>query len=423
MKRRNTLAVALSCAIAALLAGAPAAVSTAAADSIDIGVSVPEATHAPADDGSITNAELRWSLNKESSAGAYAGGCNFLSAGLAGDSGSAHVWAESDNLYSAGDGNVSIVKATANGGWEPASFDTKCQDSAGAALNVNSLASWSQSQVVIDGGSGGKTEDGGIRLDWEGSFTVAFYGGMAYWSGSDPQLVLDSDGNGQVVATLSGYGTSMDDMTKWVELPGREVVLAELRGVSIDAEGGFAIIPEYLGVDATASEQVAQTAENATYWGAFPASFLDFQRQTGLLGYWLSTNGQRDAAKPTEILTINYDAEAPAIVPITDGGIDSSTPVNPLTVRPADSAAAPASSAAAVTAPSPLAAAAAAFVGGSSISLMRDDGAGLIPEAVREAFGSLALPVGGAILALLVSALLWLQLTGNLVFPWSKPKM
>ncbi|MET0956022.1 MAG: hypothetical protein ABWY68_08720 [Cryobacterium sp.] len=398
-------------ALVLLAGGAPAAAATDPAPDqpggIDIGVTVPVAEDADGTD--ISNAELRWGLNAEASSGAFAGGCNFLSAGTAGDAGDAHVWTAAENLYSAQSGNVTIVKPTANAGWEPASFDTKCLDASGSAVTANSLTSTTQSQVAIDGGTGIVLADGGLRLDWSGSFTVVFYGGMTYWSASDPELVLDADGNGQLTATASGYGTSMDDMTQWVELAPRTIVLAELRGVAIGEAGGFTHTPEYLGVTTANAGQVAPSAQNAAHWGAFPASFIEFQKLTGQTGYWLSTGGQRDPAKPAGLLTVNFNADAPAFVPAAEGGLESSVaPENPVNLRQV-AASAPGQDG--------------LTIAGIPVALSRDAGEGLVPDAVRRALSPLVLPLGGAALALLVSVLTWLQLTGRLVLPWTAPKL
>jgi len=417
--RRSALLAAVVSAV--LLGGTPAL--AAGADAIDIGVTIPESTR-DTDGDSITNAELRWGLNPESSSGSYAGGCNFLSAGKAGDAGSARVWDATDGFYSAEQGAVSIVKATSGGGWETPTFDTKCLDASGTAVTASSVTSTTQSQVVIDGGSGSATADGGLTLSWTGSFSVVFYGGMTYWSASNPQLQLDASGNGQLTATASGYGASMDDLTKWEPLAERTIVLAQLSGVSLGVTGGFASIPDYLGVSVSGAGQSGQTAQNASYWGAFPASFIDFQKATGQAGYWLSTGGLRDAAKPASILTVNYDAEAPAIVPAPSGGLESVTPPsNPLTFRP-DAAAVAGTGAAAVPVAVPPSASGIVSTGSSSpTSLTRDNGLSLVPEAINRAFGPLALPIAGAVLAALVSLLTFLQMTGRLIFPWSRPKV
>ncbi|RUQ99063.1 hypothetical protein [Labedella endophytica] len=380
-------------------------------DGVPIDVTVPESTDPAAPTaGTVDDAQLRWGLNRETSGGAFAGGCNFLSAGLAGDSGGARVWGADDGLYAAQSGDVEIVKATADGEWERASFATKCLDAAGNAVTAASTASSTDSQVVYTGGTGTFGRDG-VDLRWTGSFTVAFYGGMTYWSATDPVLELDASGNGRLTATLSGFGTSMEDMTKWEPIPGRTVVLAELRGAAL-LDTGFEILPEYLGVDAAGAGQVARTDTNATYWGAFPATFLGFQKLTGQTGYWITSGGQRDPAKPATTLVVNAEAEAPAIVPTTGG---SGTPSGAVPRNDVIASPRAGSAPATTTDPPPPAMLAAA----QAWSSVQRGAAGLVPEAT-DLVAPLVLPLGGTVLAVLVGILSVLNMAGRLRLPWSR---
>jgi hypothetical protein len=386
--------------------------SPAMADPVDITVTVPE--RADGTFGTVANAQFRWGMNNEASSGAFAGGCNFLSAGEAGNTGGVRVWTASDGFYSANSGNVTVQKPTAAGGWTEASFATKCLDSSGAAVTASSTTSTTQSQVVIEGGTGTVTAEG-LSIAWDGSFTVAFYGGMTYWTASDPVLRIDASGNGQVTATASGYGTSMDDMTQWVDLADRTIVLAELRSVPLDG-GGFSVVPEYLGVASQTGGQSPKTADNSAYWGAFPASFMDFQVLTGQAGYWQTSGGQRDTAKPATALTVNFDANAPAIVPVAEAlPASDGSPDNSSAVRPSTATATGAGAAGVSTPPG-----AAGGATADTVTVVRDDGSSFLPEALTQGAGRQFLLVGGFTLAALISVLAALQLSGHLVLPWSR---
>ncbi|QAY72871.1 hypothetical protein ET445_05470 [Agromyces protaetiae] len=289
-------------AIALGLVLAPAGAAFAADDDgagaggLDIVVTVPSAS--PETGRTITNAQLRWGLNGEAGSGAFAGGCNFLSAGKAGDTGGARVWTAADGFYRASEGSVRVEKPDAAGEWRLASFENRCLDASGAPVSAASFTSTTGNQVVIDGGVGTFDPARGAQIRWTGSFTVVFYGGMTYWSASNPVLSLDAAGNGQLTATGSGYATSMEDMSKWEPIAPRTIVLAELRGASI-ADGGFAIVPEYLGVTAPPdSGQVVRSTDNAAWWGSFPSSFVQFQKITGQTGYWLTTGVNATARSP-----------------------------------------------------------------------------------------------------------------------------
>jgi hypothetical protein len=372
----------------------------------DIVVTIPESD----DDARIENAQFRWGLNLESGGGAYAGGCNFLSAGRAGDAGSSRVWQAGENhLYRVQEGSVRIEKPVAGGDWVPASWENKCLDPWGTPVSTASTSSSSGNQVVIDGGTGVR-RDGALEIRWTGSFTVVYYGGMTYWSVTDPVLTLDASGNGRVVATASGYGSSMDDVTKWTTIGEQSIVLAELRGARTSAASGFSVIPEYLGVSVTGAGQVGRTTDNVAHWGAFPQSFVDFQRATGQQGYWVSTNGARDAAKPTTPLYISYDASAPVDVPAPAAGAGgagqaAAAPSNPLRIAPA---------VAPVVAAAPTAVAAFAASTPLTTTLQRS---GLVPGIVG-AMSPLVPPLLGSAAALSVAIVAVLSMMQLL--PWQR---
>ncbi|RSX51118.1 hypothetical protein [Bifidobacterium callimiconis] len=291
-----------------------------------------------------TNVTLRWGMNDETNSAAYYGGCNFLSAGKAGNTGSAKVWTQ--ELYKSTDGNVSIEKPDSSGRWVNASWDSRCLTRGGDAVTMGKRADGrsinTESQVVVTNGSGIMAADGSITISWKGSWTVAYYGGMTYWSVTDPTLTLDANGIGALTATASGYGSSMSDASKWVELSPRTIHVADITGVDLsqaDSDHGFTVTPEYLGVAVTASGdhggQAAKDDGNAEYWGSFPQSFVDFQLETGQSAYWYTAGSTRDFAKITLPMSVQFDSsytvdvpeESPASTPST-GGTSSATTSN-----------------------------------------------------------------------------------------------
>ncbi|MBS3179601.1 MULTISPECIES: fibronectin type III domain-containing protein [unclassified Pseudoclavibacter] len=270
----------------------------------------------PTDGGaSAAGATFYWGLNTEATSGAFFGGCNFLAAGKAGDTGSSRVWKADE--YRSADGNVTIIKPNGSD-FQQASWGTKCVDRTGANVSTSRLGSHTESQVRITGGEA--THSGSeLTVQWRGSFTVAFYGGLTYWTATDPILKVGGDGRGTITATASGYGASMTDASKWVELSDRTITLANLTGVDTGADV-ITTTPDYLGVsysgsgqsqgvvggdEGTASGQAPQTALNSSYWGSFPSDFVDFQKETGQFSYWFTSNGARDTYKPTIPLTVS----------------------------------------------------------------------------------------------------------------------
>ena len=182
----------------------------------------------------VSDAVFSWGINAESCPGAYyPGSCNFLSAGVAGDAGKADVWskedAEAKKLFSPEEGNVKILRPTADGGTQPITWDNKCQTPEGERVNTynGETAKRSGNFVEISGGKGTidpETKSG--TIEWEGSFTVVYYSGFTYWSVSNPKLEV-KNGKGKITGTFSGYGTDMADMTKWEKLKPVEGTIAD----------------------------------------------------------------------------------------------------------------------------------------------------------------------------------------------------
>ncbi|MET0956024.1 MAG: hypothetical protein ABWY68_08730 [Cryobacterium sp.] len=253
----------------------------------------------------ITNASFTWGMSNEAGGGAFFGGCNYLSAGTAGNTGSSRVWTEADGFYATSSTNVQVRKPNAAGTLVAPTWSTKCQTPAGTPALAAQTSSLTKNVVTLSNGTGAIAADGSTSIDWTGSFTVVFYGGMTYWTVTDPELTLDADGNGQLTGTASGYGASMEDTSKWETLAPTEIVLADITGAAI-TDNSFTVTPDYLGVSVTSAS--SPQATTGASWGSFPQSFIDFQQLTGQSSYWYSSGGSRDAAKPASPLTVSYDS-------------------------------------------------------------------------------------------------------------------
>ncbi|GAA4846560.1 hypothetical protein GCM10023221_26490 [Luteimicrobium xylanilyticum] len=347
--------VALGAPLAAAAAAPAHATSSggvAADDDVPITVTVPGTgkTDGPF---TVSDASLRWALNAEAGSGAYFGGCNFLMAGRPGTDGNTHggkVWTDA-TYYHATAGKVSVEKPDAKGVYRAATFASRClaPDGKTAVSTGNGLGTGTQ--VVVDGGTGTVDPDEGTAtIRWKGTFTSVFYGGLTYWWASDPVLTVEADGTGTLTATAGGYGTSMEDQSKWDALPATTVVLADLERVPLTGAKGFKVVPAYVGtavtVPAGATAQAVRTSENASYWGSFPQSFVDFQARTGQLSYWFASGGQRDPFKVAAPVYVSYDADAPVEVDPGDattgggaGGGSGDGPTNTVTEPPASSGA------------------------------------------------------------------------------------
>lgn len=257
----------------------------------------------------ITDATFAWGINDESGGGAFFGGCNFLVAGEAGDTGSSRVWSEADGFYQTEVGNVRIEKPAAGGGFETPTWASKCVDASGTRVNTQA-GSTTDNRFVFSAGAGSvDVAAGTATIAWDGSATIVYYGGMTYWTINDPVLVV-ADGEGQITATATGYGADMNDPSKWVQLEPTEIVIADLSDVQLD-EDGFSATPDYLGVavDVQPDGPSGPQVRTGAAWGGFPQSFVDFNVQTGQAAYWYSSGGAVDPKKPTNPLTVGWTAD------------------------------------------------------------------------------------------------------------------
>jgi hypothetical protein len=332
-RARRRLAIAIACALASG------------------GLVVMVTGPAQAAEQSVSDVDLTWSLSDEQGGGAFAGGCNFLSAGKAGNTGSSRQWTESDGFFKATDGDVSVEKPNASDQYVATTWADRCKDKNGTTVTAGNAATTTGNRVKLSRGTGTiDAATGAATISWTGSFTSAFYGGMTYWSATDPRLVIGADGTGTLTATASGYGTTMDDQTKWVPLPPRTVTLAEFEDVDVTTLG-FTATPSYLGtpVETASTPQAAKTAANEAYWGSFPQSFVDFQQETGQSSYWYTSGGARDTAKPATPVSVTigpkvtvdktvFQPDGSQTLTVTGTGFDPSLATGtrpPLAGRPA----------------------------------------------------------------------------------------
>lgn len=249
----------------------------------------------------VKNAQFRWGINNESNNAAFnPGTMNFFSAGMVADPGRGDVML-TEAGWSATSDNVSIQKWDGQS-YQPATWAGLRTDSAEVPITNPTVGRFSNHTVVINGGSG--TVDQIARsasISWDGDFTVLAYSGISFFYVSDPMLTVQN-GAGKVTATLSGFGSSMEDR-EWVRVPPRTITVADLGPIDLNDLQGFNVTPRYAGATITGHDQVDSEA-----FGAFPQEFVDFQDIIGTAPYWYSSGGLTDPYKPPLPMTISYDA-------------------------------------------------------------------------------------------------------------------
>lgn len=242
----------------------------------------------------ITGAVLEWTGNPEmqstqpASPEAGAPACSYFSAGVS----APYVKGTGQPSYRAVSGNVSIRKGSSAASWA-----TRCTGATSAGVV--------HQKVVVGGGTGTVDRStGATTIQWTGSWSVNFYGGMIPFSITNPRLVVDANGSGTITATLGGYQGEIGstDVTPIPPVPG--VVVATLSGVASGNATGFRTNPVFAGVKYDNPD--APQNRSTPGWGSWPTSFVDFHVRTGLSSYWYTSGGSADAKKPPAPIIVTY---------------------------------------------------------------------------------------------------------------------
>lgn len=293
----------------------------------------PSTTPTPTTTGPLTvdDAQLRWGINDESNSRAYAPGTfNFFSAGkvtnpgAGGDTLAARSdgsrWTKSGRAsgWAAQSGSVRIEKLQSDGSYRQTTFKGTSTDVTGTTDLKSNGGSFSDHQVVMNGGTG--TIDpaaGTATVTWKGSFTVLYYSGMSFFYVSDPELRI-TPAKAQLWGTVGGFKSSMDDPEEWAPAAEQRVVLADLpANLALPSTGGLPeIAVAYRNVRYSAPAGGTPQNWDVADRGAFPQSFVDAMSSLGSGSYWYSSGGAADAHKVALPLTLSYSAGEPVKPPV-----------------------------------------------------------------------------------------------------------
>ncbi|MCS5722693.1 cell wall-binding repeat-containing protein [Herbiconiux sp. CPCC 203407] len=300
-------------AAAALATGLTAAVAFSALTALPASATTaPAETEPLAAVGIVKDAVFQWGVSNEVGNRAFAPGTfNLLGAGKIAKTSAADTIVQAD--WKATDGNVVIQKQQADGSYATSTWGGLTTDATGTPITSPTGGRYSANRVTIAAGTGTvDAENDSAEISWDGDFTVALYSGMTQFYVSDPVLEV-ANGSGSVTATVSGFGSDMNDPTLYVPLPDTVVTIADLQSVDV-TESGFVVTPDYLGVEIDAPEGGTPQVRTGLVAGAFPQSFVDFQGLTGQSSYWYSSGGSTDVAKPALPLSATYSA--PVATPV-----------------------------------------------------------------------------------------------------------
>lgn len=260
----------------------------------------------------ITDASFRWRVNPELQGSSPFGDCNYLSAGRSDGT---------EATYRAAEGDVHIEKMGGAPTWA-----SKCAFDGNRSTDQELV--WTGGTGVVD------PETGEVLLSFEGAASIVFYGGLLPFTIVDPVIRVAADGTGEMVATMEGFASSMDDPhTKDPLVPVPGVVVATLGGVESANDTGFTAKPTYEGVVYNADPKVAAPQiRSIPGWGSWPTSFVDFHMVTGLSSYWYTSGGAFDPKKPPYAFQVTYEGIGEPTTPSTT--TTTSRPVTSTTTSP-----------------------------------------------------------------------------------------
>lgn len=255
-------------------------------------LTVAPAVAIPAEGLDLANVSLEWTGSSEMQKVPFFGDSNFFSAGASDGE---------EATYDAFADNAAVYQVSAAGDETIATWATRAAHVSGGGHQL----------VRLHGGEARIEPDGSAVVQWDGSWSVNFYGGLVPFTFTDPELLLDADGAGTLGAEMSGCESSQADpseCTPFAAVP--DVTVATFSGVEIDPAGAVEIEPDYAGVEITVPVPFTPQNRVVAGWGAWPQPFVDFQVTTGLSSHWYSSGGAFDPDKAPSPFTVDFDGEA-----------------------------------------------------------------------------------------------------------------
>lgn len=279
-------------------------------------VAVPPWAAADDDAHEVRGATLTWALNDEiGNAGLAPGTRNFLHAGAVPDPGQGG-WTMPQSAWRSSAGSVTIEKPDASGTYREATWDVLRTTPTGAPVTAPFDNNVSKIRVRIDDGTGSyDPATGRASLSWNGTFGVVLYSGLSFFNVSDVRLDV-ANGTGTLSGTLDGFEGSPSDPTLWRPIPATRVVLAELPDVEVTGGGAagtpiqVTAAPAYAGVRYDAGADGTAQVRTGAGWGAWPASYVQYQARLGTAEYWYSTGAATDRFKAPRPVGASFSIDA-----------------------------------------------------------------------------------------------------------------
>lgn len=245
----------------------------------------------------VKHASLDWLGNEEMQGAPPAGGSNYFSAGVSGGD---------EVTYRSVEGDAAVWQVSSTGSEALATYATRADHVTDGGRQVARLY----------GGEGRVEPDGSATIDWHAAFSVNFYGGFVPFTITDPELKVGADGSGELTATLTGCSSSQANFSVCTPLAApRRVTVATFEDATVEPGKELTVTPDYAGVVAPLPDPLPQGVfaqdTSVAGWGSWPASFVEFQLETGLDSYWYSSGGGADPDKPPLPFTVNLEGPEP----------------------------------------------------------------------------------------------------------------
>jgi len=311
--RRRALGVAAAAA-AALVIGACAPEAPPSTTTPTSSTSTTSTTVATNPVKAVSNASLVWTISQEANNAAFAPGqYNFWNAGT--------TPATNDATYLATNGDITVQKKNAAGtyvniGSESAvSYANRGKNGNGSTVTATGATKLDQ-RILLTGGEGTvNTTTGAATIEWDGAFTINFYGTFVPFQIIDPVLTVDAAGNGKLTASATGIAKDAENPdAPGTPIPATAVTLADIPNVygSGTRTTGFtnaatSYLDTAVTVPGSVTPQAAKTGANQAFWGSWPQSFVDFQVVTGASSYFYTSAGSVDHFKPQAPVSVAYN--------------------------------------------------------------------------------------------------------------------
>ncbi|HVY77054.1 MAG TPA: HtaA domain-containing protein [Solirubrobacterales bacterium] len=246
----------------------------------------------------LDDVSLEWTGNEEMQKAPPRGGSNYFSAGFSDGN---------EATYRSLDGNAAIYQVSPSGSESLATYSARAAH----------VSNGGEQLVRLYGGDARIEPDGSATVDWEGSFSVNFYGGLVPFTFTDPELSVNADGFGVLTAKMTGCASSIEDpsvCTPFASAP--DVTVATFADAQVDPSGKVEIRPDYAGVEVDDVDPKTPQVRTGSGWGSWPASFVAFHVQTGLAAYWYTSGSSFDPDKAPLPFVVDFQgASAPSTPP------------------------------------------------------------------------------------------------------------